>query len=246
MTKVDEYRKQLRDLDDWDSFLMAESGLPGPRGNLSLADAAAEGFADQFWHWLGYTAEKAPTNTPGEFLSFCGVVGLGRLLAEGDRSVLPTIRACASDVRWRRREGVAMALPRWGDVDMNALIDEMEVWSTGSLLEQRAAAAALCEPRLLKASAQVERVLNILDAITTSLLSVDDRKSDDFLALRKGLAYCWSVAVAAALASGKGHMEKWLDSCDHDIMWIMRENLKKARLVRMDADWVKAAQEKLL
>ena len=33
-------------------------------------------------------------------------------------------------------------------------------------------------------------------------------------------------------------MEKWLVSPDPDIRWIMRENLKKNRLVRMDAAWV--------
>ena len=33
-------------------------------------------------------------------------------------------------------------------------------------------------------------------------------------------------------------MEKWLESEDPDVRWIMRENLKKSRLARMDAAWV--------
>ena len=33
-------------------------------------------------------------------------------------------------------------------------------------------------------------------------------------------------------------MEKWLANPDPDVRWIMRENLKKNRLVRMDAAWV--------
>jgi serine protease inhibitor len=33
--------------------------------------------------------------------------------------------------------------------------------------------------------------------------------------------------------------EKWLSSDDRDICWIMKENLKKNRLVKMDANWVK-------
>jgi hypothetical protein len=36
MKKVDEYRLRLRGLVDWDAFLLAESGLPGPHGNLEL------------------------------------------------------------------------------------------------------------------------------------------------------------------------------------------------------------------
>ncbi len=33
-------------------------------------------------------------------------------------------------------------------------------------------------------------------------------------------------------------MEKWFKSKDPDIRWIMRENLKKNRLVRLDTEWV--------
>jgi hypothetical protein len=67
---------------------------------------------------------------------------------------------------------------------------------------------------------------------------VQDRSNPDFRALRKGLGYCWSVAVAALPELGKPLMEKWLGNPDRDIQWIMKTNLKKNRLVRMDADWV--------
>ncbi len=239
MTKTDEYRAKLRTLADWDAYLLAESGLPGPRGNLELAQAVADaGDAGLFRRYIGYSVEEAPVNSPYEFLVFCGVIGLGRLLAEGDKSVLPTLRRFASDPRWRTREGVAMALQRLGDVDMDGLLAEMREWAGGAPLEQRAAAAALCEPRLLGEAGQAREVLRILDRITASVERVEDRRSDAFLALRKGWGYCWSVAVVALPAEGKALMEKWLVSTDKDIQWIMRENLKKARLARMDSDWV--------
>ena len=246
MTKTDDYRQKLSELDDWDTFLMAESGLPGPRANLTLADAAAaKGDAVRFQHWLEYTAQIAPSNTPREFLSLCGAVGLGRLLAEGHEEVLPMLRICVSDTRWRMREGVAMALQRWGDVAMTRLIDEMEIWSSGSLFEKRAVVAALCEPRLLKRSAHIQRVLNLLDNVTGTIAQQSDRKNEAFLALRKGLGYCWSVAVAAYPKAGKHHMNNWLNSTDKDIRWIMRENLKKDRLIRMDVAWVEVALAKV-
>jgi hypothetical protein len=239
MGKIDEYRCVLRTLDNWDDYLLRNSNLPGPRGNLELAHAAAdEGTEAQFLRWAAIDAGQAPANTPGEFLAFCGVVGLGRLVAEGRRDLLPLIRARASDVRWRTREAVAMALQRWGDADMDALLDEMERWAAGNPLEQRAAAAALCEPRLLRNERHARRVLAILHAITASLSAAQDRKSDDFKTLRQGLGYCWSVAVAALPPEGKPLMEKWCASADADVRWIMRENLKKNRLARMDAAWV--------
>jgi len=239
MNKVDDYRESLRTLEDWDLFLLRESGLPGKRANLELARAVAdEGSEQLFKRYLSFDPGKAPVNSPHEFLAFCGVVGLGRLLAEGKREVLKTLRPYASDPRWRIREGVAMALQRLGRVDMDSLLQEMEKWSKGNLLEKRAAAAALCEPKLLCEEKHVERILRILDEITASIQGIEDRKSDEFKALRKGLGYCWSVALVAFPEEGRKMMERWFLSDDKDVLWIMKENLRKKRLTRLDAEWV--------
>jgi len=233
------YRETLRTLRDWDQFLMQESGLPGPRGNLELMQAVAdEGTLGLFQRYLAYTPDRASTNSPEGFLAMCGVVGLGRLLAEGDRDQLAVLRVCANDPRWRVREAVAMALQRWGDADMSALLKAMNEWVNGTLLERRAVAAALCEPRLLRDSKCIKRVLKLLDAITTSIVRETDRRAEDFKTLRQALGYCWSVAVVASPIAGKPAMEKWLVNPDADVVWIMRENLKKNRLARMDAKWV--------
>jgi hypothetical protein len=246
MTKADDYRTKLRALDNWDSYLLKKSGLPGPRGNIELAQVVAdEGNRQLFQRYIAYTADKAPVNSPYEFLAFCGIVGLGRLLSEGDTSLLKTLRLHASDPRWRIREGVAMALQRFGDVDMGRLIAAMREWSRGTPLEQRAAAAALCEPRFLDQARHARAVLGILDRITAGIERADNRRSEDFLTLRKGLGYCWSVAVVALPVEGKALMEKWLVKPDKDVRWIMKENLKKARLVRMDAKWVEKWRDKI-
>lgn len=241
MTKAEQYRAKLQTLDNWDAYLLQESGLPGPRGNIELAQAVAdEGDLQLFRRYIAYTADEAPTNSPHEFLAFCGIVGLGRLLAEGDGhgEFLKILRRFASDPRWRLREAVAMALQRIGDVDMESLLAEMREWARGAPLEQRAAAATLCEPRLLKQEAHARSVLQMLDQITASIERSDDRSSEGFRVLRKGLGYCWSVAVVALPAEGKALMEKWMVRSDKDVRWIMKENLKKARLARMDDAWL--------
>ena len=246
MSRIDTYRQALRSIDDWEPYLLAESGLPGPRGNIELAQAVAdEGDEPFFLFLLSFDAASAPTNTPQEFLAFCGVIGLGRLVAEGRRDLLPAVRRHANDPRWRMREGVAMALQHWGRVDMRSLLVEMDVWSRGSLLEQRAAAAALCEPALLGNPIDAEQTLHILDAITLSVEQSEDRRSDAFQALRKGLAYCWSVAIAALPAAGKPLMERWLTSEDRDVRWIKRQKLQKQRLIRIDAGWVASSLARL-
>jgi hypothetical protein len=240
MTKIEAYRTKLRTLKQWDEFLLAESGLPGPRGNLELVQAVAdEGDAPLFTRYLKFTADVAPTNSREEFLAVCGVVGLGRLLAEGAIDQLSVLRRCASDPRWRTREGVAMALQRWGEKDMEALLRAMNDWSTGGRLEQRAAVAAVCEPKLLKEAKQVRHVLRLLDKITASIVDAADRTGDDFKVLRQTLGYGWSVAVVALPDNGKAVMEKWLAHDDPQVAWIVRENLKKNRLKKMDAAWVR-------
>jgi hypothetical protein len=239
VSKVDEYRRALREIDDWEPFLLQESGLPGPRGNIELARAVAEeGDEELFQRYLSFDAQTAPVNSPQEFLAFCGVLGLGRLVAEGRSELIGTLRQWASDPRWRSREAVAMALQRLGQVDMGLLLDEMEKWSRGGLLERRAAAAGLCEPVLLGEPEQTRKVLEILDAITASIVEEEDRRSEQFRALRKGLGYCWSVAVAALPDPGKKMMERWFSSEDQDVLWVLKENLKKKRLERVDPQWV--------
>jgi hypothetical protein len=246
VNKVDAYRQQLKTLSEWDAFLLRESGLPGRRANLELARAVAEeGDEELFDRYRKFDAERAPTNSAHEFLAFCGVLGLGKQLANGDKRALHTLRTHASDPRWRIREAVAMTLQRLGQADMGALLQEMETWSRGNLLERRAAVAALCEPRLLRDEAHAQRVLAILDHVTASMLTVEDRRCEAFRVLRKGLGYCWSVAVAAYPAGGKGQMARWFASDDVDVGWVMRENLRKARLARMDAAWVTAAKARL-
>jgi hypothetical protein len=240
-TKIDAYRAQLARLKDWDPFLLKESGLPGPRANLELVQAVADlGDRARFERWAALDVAAAPANTPAEYLPVCGAVGLGRLLAEGDLSVLPTLRRLANDPRWRTREGVAMGLQRWGDADMDALLKAMREWARGTWLEQRAAAAALCEPRLLGQARHARPVLKLLDTITTHVARAPaaDRRDGDFKAVRKALGYCWSVAAAAWPEPGKAAMEPWLAHADPEVGWVMRANLKKDRLRRMDAAWV--------
>ncbi|MBW7882158.1 MAG: hypothetical protein H3C34_05905 [Caldilineaceae bacterium] len=247
MSKADAYRQQLLATDEeWDELLRRESGLPGPRGNLELAQVVAGlGTPALFLRYAALDATRAPVNTPDEFLAFCGVLGLGRLLVEGDLTMLDRLRHHANDSRWRIREAVAMALQSYGGPAMQRLVEALQPWCEGTWLEQRAAAAALCEPVLLQDGATTTAVLEMLDRITRQITQAPNRRSDEFRALRKGLGYCWSVAVVAHPAAGKPLMEKWARARDPDVRWIISENLKKQRLSRMDKAWVEALQQQL-
>ncbi len=244
MSKIDEYRKELQKTNDFREYLLLNSNLPGPRGNLELAYAAAEVIpADLLIEWAGIQADEAPVNTALEYISFCGVLGQGRLFIEGDTQSIDRIILGAKDTRWRTREAAAMALQIIGRQNIQALVDILPRLADGNLLEQRCAVAAICEPALLASPEICRFALELLDRITISFSKVENRKEESFTVLKKGLSYGWSVAVSADLEHGKPLMEKWLVSADKDVHRVMQENLKKNRLIRKDEAWANRWKE---
>jgi hypothetical protein len=243
MTRVDDYRAYLRSLDrrSWDDYLVAGSALPGPRANLELAQAAADvGEESQFSRWLALGLDEAPEDSARLFLPICGAIGFGRLVAEGRDDLLPRLRTAAGDPRWRVREAVVLGLQRVGDRDLPGLIAAMREWIGGDLLEKRAAIAILCEPRLLRDAATAADVLALLNQATEAVQGSTNRRDPDLRVLRQSLGYCWSVLISASPSEGIEAFERWAAVQDPNVQWIVRENLKKARLRRMDAGWVDA------
>jgi len=226
--RVERYREELRELKSWEPYLHKHSGLPGPRANLELVAAVAEeADADRLWR-LSASGD--------EFLALCGTAGLGRIALMEPETVMTWLHELASDPRWRVREGVALALQRFGREHMDRLLAEMRSWANETPFVQRAAAAALCEPDLLRRPEDTVEVLMILDHITKSMGAATSRKDEGFQALRKALGYCWSVAAAASPSNARPYIEKWLQSTDKDIARVMKSNLGKARMAGFDGD----------
>jgi len=227
MTRIAEYRAALLDRDPagWGSYLDEHSGLPGPRGNIELALAYADVAAPALGDELIASGD--------EYRTFCGVVALGDRAA--DPVVQGRLREHASDPRWRVREAVAMALQRLGDADLPTLEEIVLAWADDpDPLVQRAAAAAVCEPRLLATPEAAAVAVTVCRRATAALaaLSPEDRRRPEVRTLRQGLGYCWSVAVAADPTAGLPAFGA-LDTHDPDVGWIVRENLTKKRLARL-------------
>jgi hypothetical protein len=241
------------------AFLLAGSALPGPRANLELLDAAGDVLAlDEALRFAAMGPSETPGGTALEYLPCCGVVALGRLVAEGDVSLVDRLRAHASDPRWRVRESVAIALQRWGDADVLAMLDAVEPWARGAssaeagvessraapgsvgvaLLEARAAVAAACEPRLLRTAAAVDACMRILDAATAALVDVARPRGEPGRVLGAALGYGWSVGIAASPSAVLPGFERWAASPDPDVRRLVRENLAKNRFVKAAPDAV--------
>jgi len=245
-TAVERYRETLRKTKDWEAYLKKESRLPGPRGNLELAHAAAlEGSKEVLAKYARLEADRAPENTPEVFLAFCGVLGLGRFLAEGDEAQEPALRRLAGDSRWRIREAVATGLQTVGDANLTRLHQIVRAWLRLGWLEQRAVVAAVAEPRLLVEKTSAVSALRILDRATRNLARGGPGSESDRRVLRQALGYAWSVVVVAAPKEGKAALEAWFASNQEDVRWAMRENLGKARLRKLDPKWCAAWEKRL-
>lgn len=226
----DRYRADLSaiPIEEWPTYLTEHSGLPGPRGNIELAEVCADlGDAATFDRLIA---------TDDEYLVFCGVMGLGRLLAEGRAGIDVRLHRHAADDRWRVREAVAMALQRLGDADLPRLLALVTLWAADpDPLVQRAAVAGLCEPRLLVAEEARVAAVELCERVTSSLAArpAEVRRTPGVRTLRQGLGYCWSVAVAADPAYGLPRFLALGHSTDPDVAWIDRENRRKKRLARL-------------
>lgn len=210
-------------------YLTANSNLPGPRGNLTVLDAAGDVLAE--------SVARRLAADPDEFLACAGVVTLGRLLVERpwDRGLIDLLTARAADRRWRVREAVAIAAQRVGDADQPQFRALVAGWvASPDPLVARAGIAAVCEPRLLVDPLTAAAALAACAQATDTLKSFPaaERRREEVRTLRQGLGYCWSVAVAAAPEAGLP-LFLGLDGTDPDLAWVIKSNRSKQRLARL-------------
>ncbi|MFS0854406.1 HEAT repeat domain-containing protein [Microbacterium sp. 179-I 3D4 NHS] len=211
--------------EDWPAFLTENSGLPGPRANLTLVAAAAT------------TAEPDTIaillEDGGEYTAMCAAAALAH--RADDPAVEVRARTRATDERWRVREGVAIGLQLLGDQNPGALVRIVEAWIEDTHpLVQRAALAAICEPRLLREPATAVAALDACQRATAAFVALPTarRTDQDARSLRQALAYCWSIAVAAQPREGIDESSA-LDAADPDVAWIIAQNRRKKRLASL-------------
>ncbi len=233
-------------------YLAERSGLPGPRMNLALVAAFADAVGEVVTRpdppvdrlealldgWVALSPQDAPTNDPREIWPGAAVLAYGQVAARrpdwwGDE--IAKLHRAATDPRWRVRELVATALQRMLAADWPRTLAALQGWLTeADPLVIRAAVAAVAEPPLLHEAGRGADALAIQAGALDWLarLSPAERRSEGVRTLRQALGFTVSVAVAAAPEAGFALLDQWAASSDPDGQWVVRENLKKARLRR--------------
>ncbi|WP_214020023.1 hypothetical protein [Methanoculleus sp.] len=245
------------------AYLVAGSTLPGPRANLELADAFGEtvrefAVADADDHRILWdlcvelacvSPEDAPTGDPHEFLSFCGVRGIGAIGSVSPACVeaaLTHLAEASVDPRWRIREAVAMGLQDLLSRQRDTTIPELEDWvEGGSWLTMRAAVAGIAEPDLLAEPELARTAFRLHRKTLIRVYTAKERQSEAFRALRKALGYTLSLVVVALPGIGFEYLRQLATLDDQDIRWIVRENLKKNRLEKQYPETVQHIRAQL-
>jgi len=227
------------------AFLVEHSNLPGPRGNLELAGQfadlvaalAAGDRAPEAWRVAAGLAAvgpgQAPAGDPGEFLAFCGTLGVAGFAGDARRRhrVWQVVRRAAEDPRWRLREAGAQAIQRALALDRRPTLGVLGEWAAeGGWLLLRAVAAGVADPPLLADPGVAAAALRLHEVVLFRLQAASDRRDPDFRVLRQGLAYSLSVVVAAVPEPGFALLGRLGALPDRDLSWVLRSNLAKARL----------------
>lgn len=226
--------------------LLNQSGLPGPRANLSLAEEFARCFArsevsDESWSllssWADIPPNEADAQDPREFLPFCAVLAYGASYgytdSEGRTGIEGKLRLAMNDSRWRVREAAAMALQEIGEFDFELLRGILDGWRPeATALEQRAFIAGLAHPPLLRDKNHADYCLELSADILNELLSGKYRQADPehVRVLSKGLEYALSLFVASQPEAGFALLRRLAGSGDKMMIRIVKSNLGKKRL----------------
>lgn len=229
-------------------YLREQSRLPGPRANLELVNDLSHLLAALvleepenvrgLLNYLISSSENIKTNTPEEFIVLCGIVAMGACASVEPAwwdETLEVLYHHTCSTSWRVREGVALAFQRLLHIEPQKTIAYLTgLASTGNILQQRAAIAAIAEPPLLHSATMIQGALAIQHIILDRAHTVPltDRKHEDFRALRQTLGYTLSVVTAASPEEGFALMQECASWSDPDITWVLRENLKKKRLAK--------------
>ncbi len=257
MSKVQRHQNDLRllfsellesgDESDLIQYLLSNSNLPSRRANLELAKAFIMILEDYwgkketlFWNFIKSQIEinpdQAPTNDPLEFLPFCATWALGSIGTTSEvyyRETIQLLKQLANDPRWRIREAVAKGIYKLNEVKGQSMLKELQTWIVKDhWLRMRAVVTGVAGPSLLKDEETAKQALEFHKEVFNQIRNSKDRKSEEFKVLRKGLSYSLSVVVQAIPKDGFEYLEELITFQDQDILYVVKQNLKKNRLIK--------------
>lgn len=239
-----------------EDYLIDFSQLPGRRANLELIAAFADtvgalctapdlslnrSYVAMEWLLREFLVRHPPAvfggdpDSPLQMPQVCGAVAFGEWAAafQHIEAGVATLLDVGTSPLWRVRESAAMGLQRMLRQRWDSTLRRLRRRTLdATAYEWRALIAGIAEPDLL---ADARHALDALDLHYVALaylrrLPATARRDPDVRTLRQALGYSVSVVIAATPAAGFAQAHAWIAWGDPDVLWILRENVKKKRL----------------
>ena len=217
-------------------FMSRHSGLPGPRGNITLATEASRLIAG------GWSAEErflralieSWVSSGDEYLLFTAHMALGYILSvcpAEEPWAVPILYEGNFSKLWRAREGVTFALEELLSRRRNFSLTLIDKWCTETNpIVVRNAIVALAHPNQLIDSVEQLDALKKYNHIGMELVA-SSGKTANLEVLAKSLGFTLSVA-AEADESYLDQFEVWIRAGVKPWRSIVKENLGKARIAK--------------
>jgi len=231
-------------------FLIANSGLPGPRGNLTLAAEASRLIA---MDWatkkrilkgliIGWSASG------DEYLMFVAHSAIGHVLSGNPEEMewaVPILYEANFSPLWRAREGVTFALEALLEDRVDLALSLIDEWcKRRDPIVVRNSIVALAHPTQLRRNHAQLDALERYNGIGMEIVAKAIDPGDDVKMLAKSLGFTISVAAEA----DEGYLdefEKWIDGNVKTWRSIIKKNLTKARIAKKYPARIKALFKRL-
>jgi hypothetical protein len=206
-----------------------------PDVSLNLSYVAMEWLLRELMNRYPPAVFGRDPDSPLQMPQLCATVAFGEWAAvfQHIEAGVSALLQLADSPLWRVREGVAMGLQRMLAAQWSSTIRRVRRRALDAVpYEWRAIVAGVAEPDLLTSTS---RALDALDLHYDALaylrhLPAAARAGDPVRTFRQALGYSVSVVTAAAPEAGFPLMHAWAAWHDPDVLWVVRENLKKKRL----------------
>jgi hypothetical protein len=232
------------------AFLITNSGLPGPRGNLALAAEASRLIAR---HWAakgGFLRDLiVGWSTSGdEYLMFVAHSAIGHVLSSnpGEEDwAIPILYEANFSPLWRAREGVTFALEALLEDKADFALRLIDSWcSSRDPVVIRNSIVALAHPTQLRRNRTQLDALEWYNGVGMEIVAEEVQPEDDTKMLAKSLGFTLSVAAEADEAY-LDEFDGWIGSPVKAWRPIIRENLNKVRIKKKYPGRVEALLRRL-
>ncbi len=218
-------------------FLVIHSGLPGPRGNLTLAAETSRLIARDWDAKRGFLKGLivAWSSSGDEYLMFVAHSAIGHVLSSNpgeEEWAVPILYKGNFSPLWRAREGVTFALEALLEDHADVALRLIDEWCKSSdPIVVRNSIVALAHPTQLRRNHAQLGALERYNGIGMELVANTATPGDDLKMLAKSLGFTLSVAAEA----DEGYLnqfETWIDGDVKAWRSIIKENLAKARIAK--------------